>query len=86
MLKDEKWVKFGIETIGIAKSEKKCKPSIFPLPNGGQDAIGSKWSAGDIMYRDLNGDGKISKSASTLDDHGDLKVNRQQHSPIFFWY
>ena len=34
---------------------------LLSLPNGGQDAIGSKWSAGDIMYRDLNEDGKISK-------------------------
>lgn len=39
---------------------------LLSLPNGGQDAIGSKWSAGDIMYRDLNEDGKISKSAGTL--------------------
>jgi hypothetical protein len=44
------------------------------LPNGGQDAIGSNWKAGDIMYEDLNGDGKINSGASTLNDHGDLMV------------
>ena len=29
------------------------------LPNGGQDALGVKWGAGDIMYRDLNGDARF---------------------------
>lgn len=28
------------------------------LPKGGQDALGANWAAGDIMYKDLNGDGK----------------------------
>ena len=44
------------------------------LPNGGQDAIGSAWTAGDIMYKDINGDGKVSWGNSTLDDPGDRKV------------
>ena len=35
---------------------------------------GSNWRAGDIMYRDLNDDGKVSPGNSTLDDHGDLRV------------
>ena len=46
---------------------------IASLPNGGQSAIGTQWGAGDIMYKDLNGDGKISTGANTLNDHGDLK-------------
>ena len=40
--------------------------------------------SGDIMYRDLNGDGKISKGASTLDDHGDLKVIGNSTPRYFF--
>ena len=28
-----------------------------------QSALGSKWGAGDIMYADLDGDGKISTGA-----------------------
>ena len=44
------------------------------LPNGGQSQLGSKWAAGDIMYKDLNGDGKISSGDGTLNDLGDLKV------------
>jgi TonB-linked SusC/RagA family outer membrane protein len=34
----------------------------------------SKLQAGDLKFIDLNGDGKISEGANTLDDHGDLKV------------
>ena len=44
------------------------------LANVDQSAIGSNWAAGDIMYRDVNGDGKIDSGASTLADHGDLTV------------
>lgn len=75
---------WGLETIGIAKSENEMQAHLLSLPNGGQDAIGSKWSAGDIMYRDLNEDGKISKSAGTLDDHGDLKVIGNSTPRYFF--
>ena len=44
------------------------------LPNGGQDAVGSQWAAGDIMYKDLNNDGKVDEGSRTWDDHGDLKI------------
>lgn len=30
--------------------------------------------AGDLKFKDLNGDGKINKGAWTLDDHGDYKI------------
>jgi hypothetical protein len=42
------------------------------LPNGGQNALGSNWKAGDLMFEDVNGDGKINSGASTTFDHGDL--------------
>ena len=44
------------------------------LANADQSSLGSNWAAGDIMYRDLNGDHQITRGAQTLDDHGDLKV------------
>ena len=50
------------------------KEHLASLPNGGQDAMGSKWAAGDVMYKDINGDGKISSGSSTLDNPGDRKV------------
>lgn len=67
---------WGFETIGIAKSQAEMDAHLATLPNGGQDALGtqSKWEAGDIMYKDLNGDGKISAGSRTIDDHGDLKI------------
>lgn len=67
---------WGFETIGIAKSQEEMDAHLASLPNGGQNALGtaSKWEAGDIMYRDVNGDGKIDAGARTLDDHGDLVI------------
>lgn len=65
---------WGYETIGIAKTQEEMDAHLTSLPNGGQDALGSNWSAGDIMYADLNKDGKISAGSSTLADPGDRKV------------
>lgn len=62
---------WGFETIGIAKSDEEMNAH---LATADQSSLGSNWAAGDIMYRDLNGDNKISRGAQTLADHGDLKV------------
>jgi len=65
---------WGYETIGIAKTQDEMDAHLASLPNGGQDALGSNFTAGDIMYADLNGDGKIDNGANTLDNRGDLKL------------
>lgn len=39
-----------------------------------QSAFHPKWGPGDIKYKDLDGDGKVSYGARTLDDHGDLSI------------
>ena len=65
---------WGFETKGIAKTDKEMQDHLASLPNGGQDAIGSSWTAGDMMYKDINGDGKVSWGSSTLADPGDRKV------------
>ncbi len=75
---------WGFETIGIAKTQEEMDAHLATLNNGGQSALGSQWSAGDIMYKDLNGDGKISTGAGTLDDHGDLKVLGDSYSHYFY--
>ena len=62
---------WGFETVGIAQSNDEMNAH---LAKADQSAIGDKWAAGDIMYADLNGDGKVSRGAQTLSDHGDLKV------------
>ena len=65
---------YGYETIGIAKSDEEMEQHLASLPNGGQNALGSTWEAGDIMYRDLNGDGKIDGGGNKYDDMGDKKI------------
>lgn len=65
---------WGYETIGIAKTQEEMDKHLATLPNGGQQPLGSQWEAGDIMYKDLNGDGVINNGSNTLNDHGDLKV------------
>lgn len=62
---------WGFETIGIAQSDEEMNAH---LATADQSALGDNWAAGDIMYRDLNGDGQITRGAETLSDHGDLKV------------
>lgn len=65
---------WGFETIGIAKSDQEMQQHLASLPNGGQDEIGKdNWKAGDIMYKDLDGDGTIHKG-TTVDNPGDLKI------------
>lgn len=65
---------YGYETIGIAKTQEEMDNHLMSLPEGGQSVLGSDWKAGDIMYRDLNGDGKIDSGEGTLKDHGDLRI------------
>ena len=63
---------WGFETVGIAKTDAEMQAHIAKV--GGQDALGNTWTAGDIMYADLDGKPGITKGAQTLEDHGDLKV------------
>ena len=65
---------WGYTTVGIAKTQEEMDAHLASLPNGGQDAIGSRWEAGDLMFADVNGDGKIDNGANTINDHGDLKI------------
>jgi TonB-linked SusC/RagA family outer membrane protein len=39
-----------------------------------QAQVGSSWTAGDIKYKDLNGDGFITSGKGTLEDPGDRKI------------
>lgn len=64
---------WGLETVGIAKSQEEMDQHLSSLAQGGQDAIGSKWGAGDIMYKDIDGDGRITEGA-TIYEPGDKRV------------
>lgn len=61
---------WGYETIGIAKTQE----DLGHFTSVDQGALGSQWGLGDIMYADLNNDGKINNGSNTLGDHGDLKL------------
>lgn len=65
---------WGYTTKGLARTDEEMQQHLATLPNGGQDAIGSDWKAGDIMYADINGDGKISTGSGVIGDTGDLSV------------
>jgi TonB-linked SusC/RagA family outer membrane protein len=65
---------WGFETIGMARTQEQMDAHLASLPKGGQDALGSKWAAGDMMYRDRNGDEKVSRGADTKLDPGDRIV------------
>ena len=70
---------WGYETIGIAKTQEEMDNHLATLPKGGQTSLGSRWEAGDIMYRDINGDEKIDDGTNTIDNHGDLKIIGNSH-------
>lgn len=61
---------WGYTTEGIAQSQQEMDKWLENnMPNWG-----SNWGAGDIMFRDINGDGKVDMGKSTLADHGDYTV------------
>lgn len=62
---------WGLTTIGIAQSQEQMDAHLATVS---QSAISNKWGAGDIMYADINGDGRIDYGSSTLGDTGDRKI------------
>lgn len=72
---------WGYETIGIAKTQAEMDNH---LKTTDQSALGSNWGAGDIMYKDLNGDGKVTAGSGTLAEHGDMKVIGNATPRYFF--
>lgn len=59
---------WGYETEGIFQTDEEV------AQHADQSSLGANWKAGDMMYKDLNGDGVINAGSNTLDDPGDRKV------------
>jgi TonB-linked SusC/RagA family outer membrane protein len=59
---------WGYETVGIFQTAE----DVTKAPN--QNALGNNWRAGDMQYRDLNGDNKIDRGNGTLSNLGDWKI------------
>ena len=62
---------WGYETIGIAKTKEEMDAHLATTK---QNMLGGSWNAGDVMYRDLDGNKTINNGSFTITDHGDLKV------------
>ena len=62
---------WGYTTLGIAQSDNEMTEH---LKKADQKGFGNNWAAGDIMYADLNGDGKVDNGGNTLANHGDLSI------------
>ncbi|PVY43759.1 SusC/RagA family TonB-linked outer membrane protein [Pontibacter virosus] len=62
---------WGYTTVGIAKTKEEMEAH---LAVANQNGMGNNWGAGDIMYADLNGDGKINGGAGILEDTGDRSI------------
>lgn len=62
---------WGYTTVGIARTQQDMDGHLSKIS---QTALGSKWGAGDIMYADLNGDGKIDGGAGILGNTGDQTI------------
>ncbi|WP_353332720.1 SusC/RagA family TonB-linked outer membrane protein [Bacteroides sedimenti] len=66
---------WGYTTVGIAKSQKEMDDH---LALADQKTMGAGWAAGDIMYADINGDGKVNSGQGTLymlDAKGDFMLD-----------
>lgn len=61
---------WGYTTVGIAKTDAEMTAHI----DKNKPSWGTNWTAGDVMYADLTGDGAVNSGKETLDDHGDLKI------------
>lgn len=62
---------WGYTTVGIAKTQAEMDAH---LQTANQNAMGGNWVAGDIMYQDVNGDGKIDGGAGVLGNAGDRTI------------
>lgn len=62
---------WGYTTVGIAKTDEEMADH---LKKADQSALGSNWAAGDIMYADLDGDGKVNGGEGTADKPGDKRI------------
>lgn len=62
---------WGFETVGIAKTDEEMNAH---LAKADQSQLGANWTAGDIMYRDLDGDNVISIGENTVDKPGDRRI------------
>ena len=64
---------WGYTTIGIAKSDEEMRAHLDKVDQT-LFAGEAEWGAGDVMYADLNNNGRIDTGSNTADDPGDRRV------------
>ncbi len=69
---------WGYVTEGIFQSDEEV------ASHANQAQLGANWRAGDIKYKDLNNDGKITAGSNTLADPGDRKLLGYSHPRYAF--
>ena len=62
---------WGYETHGIARTPNAMDEHLKKVD---QTLVGSKWAEGDVMFKDIDGDGKITQGSYCVGNSGDLKV------------
>lgn len=62
---------WGYVTEGIAQTQEEMDAHLAKVD---QSSMGSKWGAGDIMYKDLDNNSKIDNGSNKVGDSGDMKV------------
>ncbi|MGV3504930.1 MAG: TonB-dependent receptor [Adhaeribacter sp.] len=62
---------WGYTTAGMAKTQAEMDAH---LEHTKQNSLATRWQAGDILYADLNGDGKIDGGSGVLGKTGDLSI------------
>lgn len=68
---------WGYESVGMAKTDEEMAAHLEKVNQNtipGISLAPSGWKAGDMMYADLDGDGKITNGENTVDNPGDRKV------------
>ncbi|MCM1111266.1 MAG: TonB-dependent receptor [Clostridium sp.] len=79
---------YGFEAIGLAKTDAQMQEHLAAMdeaytefnghapanPNQGQNILGSGWTAGDVMFKDIDGDGRITQGEYLDGNSGDYKV------------
>lgn len=68
---------WGYESVGMAKTDEEMAKHLEKVDQNTIPDVtlaASGWKAGDMMYADLDGDGKITNGENTVDNPGDRKV------------
>lgn len=65
---------WGYVTEGMAKTDEEMQAHLAKVDQSTLAQGTRQWKAGDIMYKDLDGDGKITTGENTLDNPGDRTI------------